>query len=50
MNQEIIQYIMQRMAEWLDNRQMIVLQNTLDESMKMAENHQKMKPFFIEIR
>ena len=43
MNQEIIQYIMQRMAEWLDNRQMIVLQNTLDESMKMAENHQKMK-------
>ena len=23
MNQEIIQYIMQRMAEWLDNRQMM---------------------------
>ena len=43
MNQEMIQYIMQRMAEWLDNRQMIVLQNTLDESMKMAENRQKMK-------
>ena len=43
MNQEMIQFIMQRMAEWLDNRQMIVLQNTLDESMKMAENRQKMK-------
>ena len=43
MTQEMIQFIMQRMAEWLDNRQMIVLQNTLDESMKMAENRQKMK-------
>ena len=43
MNQEMIHFIMQRMAEWLDNRQMIVLQNTLDESMKMAENRQKMK-------
>ena len=37
MNRELIQYIMQRMAEWLDNRQMIVLQNTLDESMRMTE-------------
>ena len=43
MNRELIQYIMQRMAEWLDNRQMIVLQNTLDESMKMTESRQKTK-------
>ena len=43
MNQEIIQYIIQRIAEWLDNRQMIVLQNTLDESMKMTESRQKTK-------
>ena len=34
-DQETIQYIMQRMNEWLDNRQMIAPQNALDESMKI---------------
>ena len=27
---------MQRMSGWLDNRQMVVLQNTLDESVKLT--------------
>ena len=36
MNQEAIHYIMQRMSGWLDNRQMVVLQNTLDESVKLT--------------
>ena len=43
MNQEAIHYIMQRMSGWLDNRQMIVLQNTLDESVKMTADRETEK-------
>ena len=31
MTEEAISYIMQKMAEWLDNNQMIRLEKTLDE-------------------
>ena len=43
MNQEAIHYIMQRMSGWLDNRQMVVLQNTLDESVKLTEDREAEK-------
>ena len=37
MKQETIQFIMQRMSGWLDNSQMVILQDTLNESLKMTE-------------
>ena len=37
MKQEMIHFIMQRMARCLDNNQMIILQETLDASMKLSE-------------
>ena len=43
MNQEAIHYIMQRMSGWLDNRQMVVLQNTLDESVKLTGDREAEK-------
>ena len=43
MNQEAIHYIMQRMSGWLDNRQMVVLQNTLDESVKLTGDRETEK-------
>ncbi|MBP5222585.1 MAG: phage integrase N-terminal SAM-like domain-containing protein [Lachnospiraceae bacterium] len=38
MNQEIANYIMQRMSKYLYNSQMIKLRDTLDESLKQSEN------------
>jgi len=43
MNQEAIHYTMQWMSGWLDNRQMVVLQNTLDESVKLTRDQETEK-------
>ena len=43
MKQETIQFIMQRMSGWLDNSQMVILQDTLNESLKMTETRSTMK-------
>jgi len=43
MNQEAIHYIMQRMSGWLDNRQVVVLQNTLEESVKLTEDRESQR-------
>ena len=40
MNQDMIHFIMQRMGGCLDNRQLVILQDTLNDAVKQAENRE----------
>ena len=40
MNQDMIHFIMQRMGGCLDNRQLVILQGTLNDAMKQAESRE----------